>query len=188
MKRFILTLCVLSISILVFAYPADVEIISNRDYFPALVEEIKTAQDSIHVVMFSAGYYPEYSDDLNSALYRHLGLAVKRGVKVIVILDSSDWNRGTTMKNKMVADVLREKGVEVYFDPPDITTHCKLIIIDGKTVIVGSTNWTYYALARNNEASVLIRSPGLAKEFEEYFRMILKHSTPDLRIKFKEEK
>jgi phosphatidylserine/phosphatidylglycerophosphate/cardiolipin synthase-like enzyme len=46
--------------------------------------------------------------------------------------------------------------------------HCKLIIIDGKTVIVGSTNWSYYAIDKNREASVVIRDERIARIFEEY--------------------
>ncbi|PKN00332.1 MAG: hypothetical protein CVU78_01695 [Elusimicrobia bacterium HGW-Elusimicrobia-2] len=37
---------------------------------------------------------------------------------------------------------------------------------------MGSHNWTYTAFALNNEASVVIESPGVAAEFLKYFRSI----------------
>ena len=46
------------------------------------------------------------------------------------------------------------------------------MIVDGKLTLVGSTNWTYYALTNNNEASVLIRSKEVAKAFVDYFNQV----------------
>jgi len=67
--------------------------------------------------------------------------------------------------------------VKVYFDPPDVTSHDKMIIVDGKLSIVGSTNWSYYALERNNEASVLIHSEEVADYFIKYFEKVKELST-----------
>ena len=54
--------------------------------------------------------------------------------------------------------------MEVVYDPVTVTTHTKLLIIDGEISVVGSTNWTYSALEKNHEVSVLIRSPEVARE------------------------
>ena len=48
----------------------------------------------------------------------------------------------------------------------------KLLIIDDETVIMGSTNWTYNALTKNHEVSVLIRSPEMAKALTDYFAKV----------------
>jgi len=68
--------------------------------------------------------------------------------------------------------MLEKAGVLVYNDPLNITTHSKLIIIDNYITVIGSTNWSYSALMKNNESSVIISSSEVAEHYEEYFDMI----------------
>ncbi len=160
-----------------WAFPADVKPIPNREYVPALHEVLSQAKKTIYVFMFSARYYPQYRNDANSLILADLIKAAKRGVKVEVILDASNWNRSNTLDNKMFGDTLAKCGVDVYYDPPDVTSHDKLVIVDGEITIVGSTNWSYYALERNNEASVLIKSRDVAEYFTKYFNKVKRLST-----------
>ncbi len=164
----------------VYSYPADVIPISNREYVPALHQALQSAQKTIKIFMFSARYYPQYKNDANSLILNAIIDARKRGVDVEVILDASNWNRSNTLDNKAFADTLKKAGVKVYFDPPDVTSHDKLIIVDSYITIVGSTNWSYYALERNNEASVLIYSPEVAEYFEKYFEKVKELSTEEM--------
>jgi phosphatidylserine/phosphatidylglycerophosphate/cardiolipin synthase-like enzyme len=46
------------------------------------------------------------------------------------------------------------------------------MVVDGQLALVGSTNWTYYALTNNNEVSVLIRSKEVAKVLVDYFNQV----------------
>jgi len=46
------------------------------------------------------------------------------------------------------------------------------MVVDGRLTLLGSTNWTHYALSNNNEVSVLIHSKELAKELIDYFNRI----------------
>ena len=64
--------------------------------------------------------------------------------------------------------------MKVRYDPVGVTTHTKLLIIDGEIGIVGSTNWTYSALEKNHEVSVLIRSPEVARNLYHYFQRVWK--------------
>ncbi len=168
--------------------PVDsVKMISNRDYAPALFNSIINAEEYIHIVMYSVGYYPDHPEGVNRRVYDALIKAKEEGVDVRVILDASDWNPGNTEKNRQLEEYLESNGVPVWWDPPDITTHSKCIIIDGNTVIVGSTNWTYYALSHNNEANVLIKSESVAEQFESYFQDILAVSTDEVNVIYKED-
>lgn len=177
MRRFVIILYIFS-TVTLWSLPADDVIpIPNREYFPALHEALKNAREKIYVLMFTARYYPDYPDDANSVILKDLIDAKKRGVDVKVILDASSWNVSNSISNKMFGDSLAQSGVEVYYDPIEITSHDKLILIDGYITIVGSTNWSYYALERNNEASVLIKSKPVTEAFENYFEEILKFST-----------
>ncbi len=166
---------------LLMALPADdVVPLPNRDYYPTLINAIRNAKKTLHIFMFSARYYRRYKDDPNSVLLNEIINAHKRGVDVIVILDASSWNVSNTLKNKEFGDSLKSAGVEVHYDPIDITSHDKLIIIDGYITFVGSHNWSYFALARNNEASVMIKSKAVAEYFEKHFQDVLRLSTDDV--------
>ena len=147
----------------------------NDEYFDVLINEINNAEDSIHIVMYSSKFYEtnnsvrQIEDALNSA--------VKRGVDVKIILDHSTWSGRITSvskNNEIVKEYLEENGVEVKFDSLKKTTHVKMIVIDGKIVLIGSTNWTYSALERNNEANVLIKDLGIAEYFGNYFDFLWK--------------
>ncbi len=169
---------------------AEVTILSNRDYFPEVHELFQQAESSIDVMMFSARYYtekPSFAGEVEhipgthwsntNVLLDDLVGAVERGVRVRVILDSSDWNESNTELNGKFGHLLLAGGVGVYMDDPEITTHTKLILIDNSLTVVGSTNWSYYALETNNETSVLIRSKDVNQVYKEYFSEVLAHST-----------
>ena len=57
-------------------------------------------------------------------------------------------------------------------EPCTITTHAKLMIIDSGIVVVGSHNWTYSALAENNETSIVINSSDINSDETVYFQGI----------------
>ena len=154
--------------------------IPNRNYLPSLLSLIDSAKDSIYILMYQARYYPDYKGDVGGEILNHLTSALRRGVRVCAMFDASDWNKSVGRHNYEFGEVLRKHGAEVMFDPRDVTSHDKLIIVDGKYVVVGSTNWSFYALESNNEASCIIKSPGLAAYFTEYFNRIRRLSIKKL--------
>lgn len=180
----LLTFTAFSIS----AFEAEnVVMMANRDYYPILHEAIQKAEDEILVIMYQARTYPDHPEGVNELLYQDLFDAVSRGVRVEIILDASSWNLGSTYQNLQLANLLREGGITVLWDPPDVTSHNKMILIDDDIIIIGSTNWSYYALARNNEISVMIKSPELYSEVREYYDNIRAHSTEELILDAEEE-
>jgi phosphatidylserine/phosphatidylglycerophosphate/cardiolipin synthase-like enzyme len=98
--------------------------------------------------------------------------AKKRGVKVEVILEVREDADRTSKRNRLSGKILSDGGVNVIFDSPEKTTHAKLMIVDAQMTLLGSTNWTYYALTNNHEASLLIRSKEVAKELTDYFNQV----------------
>jgi phosphatidylserine/phosphatidylglycerophosphate/cardiolipin synthase-like enzyme len=155
------------------AFPAkDCQLIIDSEYPKVVREAIRGAQNSIQMMMFEASYYQKYPDTPSNLLIRELIAARKRGVKVAVILEQGESTDRTTNRNLLTGKLLAREGVDVTYDPPTLTTHTKLLIIDDETVILGSTNWTYNALTRNHEVSVLIRSPEMAKALTDYFAKV----------------
>jgi len=164
---------------IVFALPAkDVKPIPNRIYHPAVHKLLKEAKKSIYVVMFEMFYYPKYPTSLENQLVQDLIDAYKRGVNVEVILEQGTVEKVTIRNRKEGGFMLSNAGVKVYFDSLSQTTHNKLIIVDERYTVIGSTNWSYYGLEKNNEASVLIDSIPLAKFFHKEFERIKSECSP----------
>lgn len=158
-----------------FGLPAsDVQVITDREYFEVVQTCFKEARSSIKVMMFEASYYEKYPSSPTNVLIRELVAAHKRGVAVKVILESNREREKTRVSNEKTGSILSREGVDVAYDPATITTHTKLLIIDGKISVVGSTNWTYSALEKNHEVSVVIRSSEVAQRLQDYFQTIWK--------------
>lgn len=141
---------------------AQVVPVSDRGYFPVVHDVFRKAERSIHIAAFELKYYVNYPDSLQNTLIEDLVEAHERGVDVRIIVDEYS-------KENNAYDYLASKGVKIRFDPEDVTTHAKLVVVDGETVVLGSTNFSYYALEENNEADVLIVSRDFARYFEDYF-------------------
>ena len=156
-----------------FGLPAeDVQLVTDVQYFEVAKKLIHEAKYSIQVMMFEMGYYDQYPNTPSNLLIKELMNATKRGVKVEVILEVKEGEDRTAKRNRHTGKILSEGGVEVIYDPLSKTTHAKLMVVDGQLSLLGSTNWTYYALTSNNEASVLIRSKELARAIIDYFNRV----------------
>jgi cardiolipin synthase len=160
---------------LVSAAPAEnTELLCSEKYFEKVHSFFNHASKSIVVVMYSFRYYPEYPASFSNILLQDLINAKKRGVDVIVLLDiSENFSEETTRENKNTGKILSKNGVKVYYDNVKKLMHAKTIVIDSMYTIIGSHNWTYSALSKNNEISVLINSEELAKETQEYIMEII---------------
>ena len=142
----------------------------NKQYSPALLEQLGGAQNEIDIVMYEMKFY-----DTNNSVRKIEDVLIqkaKEGVKVRLILDQGEWQGQTTTltkDNQKTAAYLKAGGVEVKFDSMKTTTHDKLIIIDSEVSIIGSHNWGFSAFERNNEASVLIKDKATAEYYKNYF-------------------
>jgi phosphatidylserine/phosphatidylglycerophosphate/cardiolipin synthase-like enzyme len=157
-----------------FGLPAeDVQLVVDAQYFQVAKKMIQEAKSSIQIMMFEMGYYDKYPNTPSNLLIKGLIDAKKRGVKVEVILEVKEGRDRTTERNRHTGKILSDGGVEVIYDSLFKTTHAKWMVVDGQLALVGSTNWTYYALTNNNEVSVFIRSKQVAKELVDYFNQVI---------------
>lgn len=150
----------------------DVQLVTDAQYFQTAKKMIQEAKVSIQVMMFEMRYYDEHPNTPSNLLIKELIDAKKRGVKTEVLLEIREDENRTTQANRRTGKILSGGGVEVIYDPLFKTTHAKYIVVDGELALLGSTNWTYYALTNNNEVSVLIRSKEVAKALLEYFNRV----------------
>ena len=155
-----------------------VTFLANEEYFDALIPHLTQAKQEIVVSMFL--FAPgDHENNRANQVREALIDAAKRGVRVHLFLDVSDDEDFSTEANRAVAKDLRRHGITVQFDAPGRTTHTKLVIIDQRSVFLGSHNFTHSALRHNNEASVLIESPKLARQARAYLQRIEALSTQE---------
>ena len=160
---------ILSILVLIppnlFAIQAEIKDISGRKYAPAVIKELNEAKSSIYVCLYFIGYYGR--EGVVKEMLDALVQAHKRGVKVVVLLDQGNRTNKYTqyLKNERAFAYLLGHGVAVYYDDEKTVTHSKIVVIDGKTVILGSTNWSPESLEKSRETSVLLRSKDLAEMY-----------------------
>ncbi|NTV15140.1 MAG: phospholipase [Desulfobulbaceae bacterium] len=151
---------------------AQIQLLTDTDYYPALLSKIRAAAKSIDLVMYlwkitgDGGGKP-------AELAKGLGEAKHRGVAVRVILENSRYDENLNRANRETAELLRQEGITAFFDSQAVTTHTKLAIIDHRFCLVGSHNLTQSALERNHEISLLLDSPSLAGELGRYMETLL---------------
>src|SRR4030067_1189929 len=156
-----------------YSLPAeDVQLVTDAQYLQVAKRMIQEAKHSIQVMMFEMGYYDQHSNTPSNLLIKERIAARKRGVKVAVILEVREGEDRTTKRNRHTGKVLSEGGVEIIYDSLSKTTHAKLMVVDSQLTLLGSANWTFYALTNNNETSALIRSKEVAKELIDYFNKV----------------
>ncbi|UJS16743.1 MAG: phospholipase D-like domain-containing protein [Candidatus Jettenia sp.] len=180
MKFFIILVVCVFYSSCAFGLPADdVVPLIDGEYYPQAHQSLITAKKSVFCIMYIADIDPKYNHGYEYNLVNDLINAHRRGVVVTVIFDQNItfWKKGKKgkeieSKSRKAYELLKKNGVPVYYDSKDCVTHSKILVIDGYITILGSTNWTYSALKKNHEASVLIKSHRVAEAFLEKLKMI----------------
>lgn len=145
--------------------PDQIQPVTDQQYFNTINDLLKSANRSVHIVMFEIKRYEDYPNSSMNSIIKNLIDLRKNGVDVKIIADEY-------LTEKSTVDYLKSNGIDIKFESPDRTTHDKLIIIDGKIVVVGSTNWSYYAIEKNREANVIVYSEDVASQFEKYFEEV----------------
>ncbi|MBI5874148.1 MAG: hypothetical protein HZB36_08460 [Candidatus Omnitrophica bacterium] len=166
MKKFGITVCVCLFIVLLCrqaqAVPVDAVDISGRNYADNVLKEIDSAEESIYVAMYAMYVRLGEKDNPAWKLVEALERACQRGVYVRVFLDKSPLIgndlRRLNKSNDDAYKMLKEAGADVYFIKPELKLHEKLIVVDKKTVIDGSANWTQKALLENSESAEILRS------------------------------
>lgn len=90
--------------------------------------------------------------------------AAERGVKVRVLVDATSADNGYTKH-----ELLREAGVPVKVENWGGKLHTKLMVVDDTYLVAGSMNWTRAGEDTNDENTLLIKGPGLARQVGDYF-------------------
>ena len=141
--------------------------ISDRAYEPAVIGLLDGAKESIVISMFIISITENERGPVKFLL-RDLLEARKRGVEVTLNLNTKAF-QGANKKGteKLIGSPafkeLKKAGCKIHLMSPYRMLHDKLIIVDGRYIVEGSTNWSTSALKTNLESATLIDSPELAR-------------------------
>lgn len=114
-------------------------------YLQTALELIDGAEEEIDIVQFEYSY-GKAVDKIQKALVR----AVKRGVRVRVWLDDEP-----KASHKSIP-YLERNGIEAELDNSDSRVHTKMILVDRKKVLFGSTNFSPQSILYNHETDMRV--------------------------------
>lgn len=137
--------------------------ISDRNYEEAVIELLDNAKDSIVISMYSISLGSDTNNPVK-LLLNDLLEARDRGVSVTLYINTRfRRNAKKPFIQSPIFKKLEEVGSIIHLLPSKRKLHDKLVIVDNRYVVEGSTNWSIVALRGNFESSTLIDSPALAR-------------------------
>lgn len=152
------------------AAPIHAMPVVDRQYTPAVIDLISAADSTIHLMLYQARFYGEYPDSDSNRLLQALEGAADRSVHIEAIIDESSWRQAAENQHNIdFAQRMMAAGATVRFDPLELLSHQKVIVVDRRITVISSHNWTHYSLSSNNEAAVFVDDPIFAGEVLEYF-------------------
>ena len=167
--RFIIVITLLSLSLfgkeLAFFMPDDAKAAQK-----ALINEFNSAEISIDVAIYSFTH---------KKIAKALQKAAKRGVKINIITDekgANSRNRTSFLAKYKNITSYTLKGKEAKSKKYYGKMHLKIAIIDNKTVVFGSANWSYSAFGLNYENLFISDKKDLVEKFTTYYKEILKEA------------
>ncbi|MBS3078535.1 phosphatidylserine/phosphatidylglycerophosphate/cardiolipin synthase family protein [Candidatus Pacearchaeota archaeon] len=106
-----------------------------------------------------------------------LGKAVKRGVKVNIIIPyNSNVAVVDTLRNRYLGN-LYKNGIKLFYYKPTLL-HSKLMIVDDDFFLLGSSNLDYRSLLYLYEINFLGKDKRIIKSLKEYFNETIKGTIP----------
>lgn len=129
-----------------------------------LLDNIEKTKEKLDFLIFAYSS----ADICTSMMNAHL-----RGVSIQGIFDNSFSSPRVTKRWSTVPyNVLKSGGVKIAYDDERAKVHHKLMVLDEKSVITGSFNFSQNAEKRNNENVLVIHSPSVAKSYGNHFEKL----------------
>ena len=170
------------------------QVLHGGDYFPALgkaggqvAQFIVTSpgggSESMQLMYLLSIAAAAKSIQLSAAYFvpdgveiRALAAAVKRGARVQIIVPGQETDSPAVRRaSRSTWGELLQAGVEIYEYQPTFF-HCKVMIVDGLWVSVGSTNFDSRSFSVNDEANLNVYDRAFAADQQRIFEDDLKRS------------
>jgi cardiolipin synthase len=170
------------------------EVLHGAEYFPPLVKRGESSaqmfssspeggSESMQLMYLLAITAATRTIHLSSAYFvpddlalKALVAAAKRGVRIQIITPGEHMDAETVRKASRARwGELLEAGVEIFeYQPP--MYHCKVMVVDGLWLSVGSTNFDSRSFSLNDEANLNITDTTFAARQIEIFKLDLARS------------
>jgi phosphatidylserine/phosphatidylglycerophosphate/cardiolipin synthase-like enzyme len=127
------------------------------------------AENSIQICVFTI------SDD---SITKKITQCHERGVKIKIITDNDkQYDRGSDI------NYLAGKGLEIKIDMSHHHMHHKFAIVDNKSILTGSYNWTRSAEKYNQENLIITDSANMVQLFKNEFKRLWEQMEAHKNIK-----
>jgi phosphatidylserine/phosphatidylglycerophosphate/cardiolipin synthase-like enzyme len=142
--------------------PVRIAFSPRGDAQEVILRELRRAKERVDLAMFYLS-----DDTLIDALCY---LAAKKKVKVRVFVDE-EMAKASHRPN---LDRLARLGADVHVEalPRNGKLHLKTLVVDRRTVVTGSANWTYSGFKKNCEDTVVFESAALAERYLREFESL----------------
>jgi tetratricopeptide (TPR) repeat protein len=140
---------------------------SNEVYFENIHTPIlEKLNEAAHSIRVAVAWFTDQQ------LFERLVQKAAEGVTVIVIIRNDVINLG---QSGLAWQELLNNDGSLYFSPDSPALHHKFCLIDDKTLISGSYNWTYGA-RRNRENALYTQQSEVVKAFRKEFNFLLDYA------------
>lgn len=131
----------------------------------AILRKINEAVNQINICVFTIS-----DDRITDAIIT----AHKKGVGIKIITDNDKlWDEGSDIKQ------LAKLGVCIKMDATPNHMHHKFMVVDNKSLLTGSYNWTVSAMRYNHENILITEEAGVVrsflKEFDNLWRQMVEY-------------
>lgn len=134
-------------------------VLIGKKYLEKVLPQIAAAKENIDIIIFEWRLYPTRPTHPITLFMRELQAASNRGVRIRCLV-----------RSPLLADKLRQYGIEVKIHHSDKLLHAKMMLIDSRTAIVGSHNYTGSAFTSNLEISLIVFLSDHVNDLSNYFK------------------
>jgi phosphatidylserine/phosphatidylglycerophosphate/cardiolipin synthase-like enzyme len=160
---------------------ASATILPTEAFGEALGPTAQTATQSIWVAAY---YISGHIAGPIKGFYDTIREKARAGLDVVLICEFSAGTRPSVRNATLnYVEELARDGITVLFIQGYKTMHKKMIIVDGKTVLLGSSNLTVAGTVGSDEMNVRVDSPAFARQAVADFERLRARAIPASELK-----
>jgi phosphatidylserine/phosphatidylglycerophosphate/cardiolipin synthase-like enzyme len=156
----------------------NITLLTDREFLPNALDLLNSAQNSVKIATYLLNFDPRYPNGSLGLLVSMLNDLNSRNRQITVFCENSNmpFNLHIKNKNAVTMDYLSDKGIkDLYWDSLDNITHGKLIIVDSKNTLAGSTNWYHKGIDSHHQVNFIFRDHKFSRTMENYFDNLVKN-------------
>jgi len=134
------------------------DLIIGKEFPEKVIPLIEQAKKSIFIIVYDWRWYPD-----------QIGSTIQKFNNAIIIASRKNKKVKVITNRPYVNEILPQLNIRIKKPHSKRALHTKLMIIDGKTAILGSHNYTMNAFTINHEVSVILQDEQIVNRLSLYF-------------------